>query len=103
MKTEAAKHGDPRHHADDIAALKEENATLCDVVDALRSDVARLTRERDEWEANEQAQARRVTKLEAKNGRLLERALSAEGALGQLVTVADNHRALHRSHFGVAP
>jgi hypothetical protein len=36
-----------------------------DVIELLRQDVGRLTRERDEWEANEQEQYREVQRLQA--------------------------------------
>lgn len=65
MKTHATYAGDPRHHATDLAELRAENERLTDIVDDLRSDVGRLTRERDEWEANEQTQAREVERLNA--------------------------------------
>ncbi len=63
MKSPATYAGDPRHHADDLAELRAENATLHDLVDALRDDVARITRSRDEWEANEAAAAKTVIDL----------------------------------------
>ena len=37
MKTEAGQHGDPRHHADDIAKLKAEVVALVADNDRLRA------------------------------------------------------------------
>lgn len=42
----------------------------CKCYSELRQDVGRLTRERDEWEANEQEQHREVLRLDAENSRL---------------------------------
>jgi septal ring factor EnvC (AmiA/AmiB activator) len=43
---------------------------LLDTIDDQKSDIARLTRERDEWEANEQESYRDVVRLEARVDRL---------------------------------
>lgn len=42
----------------------------CKCYSELRQDVGRLTRERDEWEANEQEQYREVQRLQAELDRL---------------------------------
>ena len=55
-------------YADDWSDCAAEHAVLAerdDMIDMLRQDVGRLTRERDEWEANEQEQYREVERLRA--------------------------------------
>lgn len=51
------------------AATLAEVEAMADRIDLLRDQVGRLTRERDEWEANEQEQAAEVERLAAENER----------------------------------
>lgn len=54
---------DVAHLLAEHRAAVDEIEVQRDVVDSLRAEVGRLTRERDEWEANEQEQYREVQRL----------------------------------------
>lgn len=61
VAVDAVRSWDARH-----AVLAERD----DVIELLRQDVARLTRERNEWEANEREQYRKVLELRAELDRV---------------------------------
>lgn len=51
MKTHAGKHGDPRHHSEDLAALKAENDSLREAGYVWQTRAETLAEEVERWKA----------------------------------------------------